>query len=125
MFDDRGPQITLEVVNGTDLSDEQRATFNMNIPVTHGQCDLRIAMLERAQVLFTEAGLPVTPRLGGMFALDLALAGVSKTSSIQKALADQVVLESVGLTREPAAPRLHRNLGRQIILPFEAVQTDT
>ena len=100
MFDDRGPQITLEVVNGTDLSDEQRATFNMNIPVTHGQCDLRIAMLERAQVLFTEAGLPVTPRLGGMFALDLALAGVSKTSSIQKALADQVVLESVGLTRE-------------------------
>lgn len=55
MLDDRGPQITLEVVNGHDLSDEQVATFKQKMDRTQdGRRDLRIPLMERAGELFAE-----------------------------------------------------------------------
>jgi hydroxymethylpyrimidine pyrophosphatase-like HAD family hydrolase len=100
MYDDRGPQITLEVVNGVDLMAEQVAALPHDIPETHGSLDFRIPILERAEQIFEQAGVPITPRLGGNFAIDLAIKGVSKTTSIERILKDPAVLATIGLTVE-------------------------
>ncbi len=65
MLDDRGPQITLEVVNGYDLTDEQLGLFKQELPNTHdGRRDLRIPLMQRAGELLAEMQVPITPRLG-------------------------------------------------------------
>jgi hypothetical protein len=97
MLDDRGPQITMEVVNGIDLSGDQLESLPYSVPLTRGKYDLRIAIMNRASELLSAQGVPVTPRLGGNFALDLAVEGVSKTTSIRKVLADNQVLSTIGL----------------------------
>lgn len=97
MLDDRGPQITMEVVNGTALTEEQLSELAYEVPLTHGVHDLRTPIKERAVELFVEAGIPITPRFGGNFALDFAIEGVSKTSSIKTVLNNPEVLATVGL----------------------------
>lgn len=98
MLEDRGPQITFEVINGYDLTAEQERTLEVSIPETHGAYDLRIPILERADELFQEAKLPVTPKLGGVFAIDFAIKGVSKTTAVKFAVENEEVLNSIGLT---------------------------
>ena len=97
MLDDRGPQITMEVVNATDLTLEQLTQFKQTIPLTHGKYDLRTAIQTRAVKILAEANIPVTPRFGGNFALDFAVAGVSKTTSITTVLSDEQILSTIGL----------------------------
>ena len=97
MLDDRGPQITMEVVNGTDLTDEQLTQFALDVPLTHGRRDLRTSIAQRAVQLLTEAKIPITPRFGGNFALDFAVEGVSKTTSIKSVLTMPEVLATIGL----------------------------
>jgi len=97
MLDDRGPQITMEVVNGIDLTDEQVAQLSYEVPLTHGKHDLRTAIQNRAVELLREAAVPITPRFGGNFALDFAVEGVSKTTSIQTVLTMPEVLATIGL----------------------------
>jgi hydroxymethylpyrimidine pyrophosphatase-like HAD family hydrolase len=100
MLDDRGPQITMEVVNGIDLTDEQLANLSYEVPLTHDKHDLRTAIAQRATELLTEANIPITPRFGGSFALDFAVEGVSKTSSIKTVLTNAEVLATIGLQAE-------------------------
>lgn len=108
MLDDRGPQITLEVVNGHDLNDEQLALFTQEIPVTHdGRRDLRLAVMQRAGELLTELNVPITPRLGGVFALDLAIEGSSKTTSVKYVLENPDALAAIGLKIEDLTDPLH------------------
>lgn len=98
MLDDRGPQITLEVVNGNDLTNEQQKLFSQAVPLTHdGRRDLRLALMQRAGELFAEMQVPITPRLGGVFALDLAIEGSSKTTSIKYVLENPEALATIGL----------------------------
>jgi hypothetical protein len=98
MLDDRGPQITMEVVNGIDLTKEQCDSMPWEVPLTHGKYDLRTAVQQRAVTLLAEAAIPITPRFGGNFALDFAVEGVSKTTSITSVLAKPEVLATIGLT---------------------------
>lgn len=100
MLDDRGPQITMEVVNGIDLTDEQLAELPYEVPLTHGKHDLRTAIQQRATTLLREAKVPSVPRFGGNFALDFAIEGVSKTTSIQSVLTMPEVLATIGLKPE-------------------------
>jgi hydroxymethylpyrimidine pyrophosphatase-like HAD family hydrolase len=97
MLDDRGPQITMEVVNGIDLTDEQISKLSYSVPITHGKRDLRTAIKERSIELLKEANVPITPRFGGNFALDFAVEGVSKTTSIKSVLTKPEVLSTIGL----------------------------
>jgi len=97
MLDDRGPQITMEVVNGIDLTDEQLARLNYEVPLTHGKRDLRAAIQNRATRLLTESKVPIRPRFAGNFALDFAIEGVSKKSSIKSVLTMPEVLSTIGL----------------------------
>lgn len=97
MLEDRGPQITFEIVNGYDLSPEQAQKLEVEIPQTHGQYDLRIPILERAEKLLAEKGLPITPRLAGVFAIDFALKGVSKTIAVKNVIEHDSILSSLGI----------------------------
>lgn len=97
MLDDRGPQITMEVVNGTDLTDEQLSQLNYEVPSTYGKHDLRAAIQNRASQLLAKSEVPITPRFGGNFALDFAIEGVSKTTSILLVLKMPEVLSTIGL----------------------------
>jgi len=104
MLDDRGPQITLEVVNGHDLTEEQMAEFTQEIPLAHdGRHDLRLALMKRAGELLNEMNVPITPHLGGVFALDLAIEGSSKTTSIKYVLENPKALAAIGITIEDLA----------------------
>lgn len=101
MLDDRGPQITMEVVNGHDLNDEQLTLFDCDVPHTHdGRRDLRLSLMKRATELFAEMDVPISPRLGGVFALDFAIEGSSKTTSIQYVLENPAALATIGLQIE-------------------------
>ena len=100
MLDDRGPQITMEVVNGIDLDDEQLAKLPYEVPLTHGKRDLRTAIQRRATELLAQLDVPISPRFGGNFALDFAVHGVSKTTSIKSVLTMPEVLATVGLKPE-------------------------
>jgi len=99
MLEDRGPQITLEFVNSYNLTAAQAAALGRAVPVTNGLRDLRIPVMRRAEQLLQAAGVAVAPRLGGIFALDLALGGVSKTRSVRYLMDNDHVLTSLGLTR--------------------------
>jgi len=98
MLEDRGPQITFEFVNGYRLTTEQIEALRQHMP-NFDMADLRVPVMERVNELLEEAGVPVTPRFGGMFALDLALKGVSKTTSVKFALQKDEVLATIGLKR--------------------------
>ncbi|HEX3082461.1 MAG TPA: hypothetical protein VHQ86_04350, partial [Candidatus Saccharimonadia bacterium] len=100
IIEDRGPQITFEFINGHDLTPEQEAAIEVSVPQTHGALDLRIPILERADVLLQAADIPVTPRLAGVWALDFALKGVSKTQSVKRILADEACLSALGLSTQ-------------------------
>ncbi len=97
MLEDRGPQITFEVVNGYDLSPEQVKELDIEIPYTHGYYDLRIPILELAEKLMEGNNLPITPRLAGEFAIDFAIRGVSKTTAVKYVIENESVLISLGL----------------------------
>jgi hydroxymethylpyrimidine pyrophosphatase-like HAD family hydrolase len=98
MFEDRGSQITLQLTNAYDLSDEQLAKLANDVPYINDQRDLRMPVMERAEELFQAAGLPITPRLGGSTAIDMAVRGVSKTTAIKYVLERPDVLATIGLT---------------------------
>jgi hypothetical protein len=104
MLEDRGPQITLEVINGYDLTPEQEAALEVSVPNTHGNLDLRVPILERLDILLQEAALPISPRLAGVFAIDLALKGVSKTTAIKTILNNTEALGAVGLSVSDLKP---------------------
>ncbi|MDD5146345.1 MAG: hypothetical protein PHN39_01165 [Candidatus Pacebacteria bacterium] len=97
MLEDRGPQITLEVINGYDLSPEQPEKLEIQVPQTHGHYDLRIPILARAEKLLEEKGLPITPRLAGVFAIDFAIKGVSKTTAVKYVVEHDSILSSLGI----------------------------
>lgn len=97
MLEDRGPQITFEVINGYDLTPAQEAELEVSVPNTHGNIDVRIPILERLDQLLQEAGVPISPRLAGVFAIDLAVKGVSKTTAIKQILGNSEALTHLGL----------------------------
>lgn len=100
MVEDRGAQITFEVVNAYDLSPKQISELQVKVPNTHGSYDLRIPILERAEKLLEEHDLPITPRLAGVFAIDFAIKRVSKTTAIKYVMEHDAILHSVGISKE-------------------------
>jgi hypothetical protein len=99
MLEGRGPQITLEVVNSYDLSPEQVGKLGVKIPQIHGHYDLRIPILEQAEELLEKKGLPITPKLAGVFAIDFAIKGVSKTTAVEYVIEHNLILSSLGINR--------------------------
>ena len=97
MLDDRGPQITIEVVNGYNLTEAQVYSLPFSIPVTRGVKDLRAPICARADELYKCAELPFTSRLGGVFAIDFAINGASKKTAVTYILKNHNILSRFGL----------------------------
>jgi hypothetical protein len=100
MFEDRGPQITFEFPNAYALSDVACDAIKRRIGVGFEGRDFRIPVLLRTQQLLDAHGVPVTPRLAGLFALDLAPAGVDKARAVEETLM-QKTLGDLGLGPQP------------------------
>jgi len=96
LLDDRGPQITLEFPNAYALSDAACEQMHRRLGSSFEGQDLRIPVLHRALRLLQAHAVPVTPRIAGMFALDLAIAGVDKARAVEEALTPNV-LRGLGL----------------------------
>ncbi len=108
MYDDRGPQITLELVNAYDLTPEQAKIFEERAgvkisPDDQGKLDLRIPIMEEANSIFEREGVDVTGVRGGIHALDFKRSNLSKTTSVKFVLDSDEILSTVGLTKEDIA----------------------
>jgi hydroxymethylpyrimidine pyrophosphatase-like HAD family hydrolase len=95
LLDDRGPQITIEFPNAYDLSNAACEQINRRLGSSFEGQDLRIPVSHRAQQLLEAHSVPVTARIAGMFALDLAIGGVDKARAVEEALTP-TVLGSLG-----------------------------
>ena len=106
IYEDRGPQITLEFVNAYLLSPEQLRLVSTTIGRTIEEPDLRPSFKARAEELLAAAAIPITPRLAGVFALDLAIGGISKTTAVRFVVENRALLERLGLTPEELTPEV-------------------
>ncbi len=106
MLADRGPQITFEFVNSSDLTAVQVTSIeeelHIHIPLTSNTYDLRIPVMQEADRLYGMHRLPIMTRLGGTCALDHAIQGVDKTKAVQFVLQHPNILKTLGIViQEP------------------------
>lgn len=99
IIDDRGPQITFEMINAHDLSHEEAKKLGLPNDSEDINYDLRIPIFKKAQKLFEESELLITPRLAGVFALDFAIKGVSKGTAVKYVIKNDVILSKLSLTK--------------------------
>jgi len=83
IYDDRGPQITFEIVNAPQI---------------------RETIVLKAKTMIEDANLPIDIALGGRFAIDFHLKGVNKTSTVQRFINDKNILKKYNLERIMKAP---------------------
>ena len=102
LLDDRGPQITFEFPNAYALSEAACEQLQRRLGSSFEGRDLRIPIQLRAQQLLEAHAIPVTARIAGMFAVDLAIAGIDKARAVAEALTP-TVLERLGLGPKPPA----------------------
>lgn len=100
MFEDRGPQITIEVVNGYQLKPEQMQEIGLKMPQVAGFSDLRLPIMALAQELLENNGVPIIPHLAGEFAIDFAIKGVSKTTAVRHVVENDSILAGLRLCKE-------------------------
>ena len=83
IYDDRGPQITFEIVNAPQM---------------------RESIVAKARIMIEDAKLPIDIALGGRFAIDFHLQGVNKTSTVQRFIGDNKILEKYNLVEIIKSP---------------------
>jgi len=106
MLDDRGPQITFEVVNGYDLNKIEAESMGFDIPMKHGYYDMRFPIAEKADELFSKYRLPVDSRVEAVFAINFAVKGVNKEMSVKYVLENENILRKIGLSKKLLADPL-------------------
>jgi hypothetical protein len=89
MYDDRGPQITIEFVNAYCMNLRQKISYSKRLGRSITNDDLRHEVKVRAEQLLRQAGVDVSPRLAGMFALDFALENVTKKNAVRAAFKEE------------------------------------
>jgi hydroxymethylpyrimidine pyrophosphatase-like HAD family hydrolase len=99
MLEDRGPQITFEVTNGYNLSLGKSRELAIKAPIMDGHLDIRIPILYRAKDMLMLNNVPITPRLAGVFAIDFAVKGVSKTTAVKYIIKHNSILNSRGIQK--------------------------
>jgi hydroxymethylpyrimidine pyrophosphatase-like HAD family hydrolase len=103
MLEDRGRQITLEFPNAYELSASALKQVRDRLDTGFEGQDLRVPVAQRARQLLEAYAIPVTARMAGMFALDLAIVGIDKSRAVEEAL-DAAVLDRLGLGTAIPAP---------------------
>jgi hydroxymethylpyrimidine pyrophosphatase-like HAD family hydrolase len=97
MLEDRGPQITFEIINGYDLASDQVHSLPFDLPEGEHGFDIRDAIKTKIERRLQDEGIPVTARKAGVFALDLAVEGVSKTTAVRYVVENEELLAKLGL----------------------------
>lgn len=100
MYEDRGPQITFELVNSCFLTEEQHRAIKLKLPFIGDNKDLRVSVIEYASKFLVEKGIPVTARLAGNFAIDFAIENVTKTTAVKYVMECRECLAHIGLDSE-------------------------
>jgi hypothetical protein len=110
MYDDRGPQITFEVINGIQMAGRVARTMNQRFVVAglpemqrkpDGTYDLRSALARYCADRLHAENVAITPREAGTFALDFALEGVDKAEGVIRVLASdelEAIIAAASLT---------------------------
>jgi HAD-superfamily hydrolase, subfamily IIB len=96
MYEDRGPQITFEVVHGINLSGNDKERLNEEFKFNSN--DFRDPIILEASKLLKEKGIPITPRKAGTFAIDFAVKDISKADAIKYVLDNPKILNDLGLS---------------------------
>jgi hydroxymethylpyrimidine pyrophosphatase-like HAD family hydrolase len=103
MLDDRGPQITFEFPNAFRLSAASCEQVCRELGIQLEGYDLREPISLRAQQLLEAHVVPVTARMAGMFALDLAISGIDKSRAVQQVFSP-TILDGLGLGGKVPVP---------------------
>ena len=85
MYEDRGPQITIEFVNAYCMNNSQQNRYSDRLGRKVSGNDLRSEVKARAENLLNKASVKISPRLAGIFALDFALENVTKANAVRAA----------------------------------------
>jgi hypothetical protein len=85
MYEDRGLQLTIEFVNAYCMNSQQKIRYAERVGRPIINSDLRHDVKLRAEQLLFQAGIDVSPRLAGVFALDFALENVTKKNAVKAA----------------------------------------
>ncbi|MCA9385959.1 hypothetical protein KC717_04915 [Candidatus Dojkabacteria bacterium] len=101
MFDDRGPQITLELVNSFSLTSEEKDLLSPAVKsLLQEGADLRVPIIDKLNFLFKEHDLPVHAYKGGEFAINIGIESVSKGTALRYVLKNFSVLKELGIDSE-------------------------
>ena len=95
MYEDRGPQITFEVINAYDLDEQQ--TKELNKKFNFNSNDLRDVIISESEILLRENDIPITARKAGVFAIDYAIKDVSKTTAVKFMIENKMLMKKFGI----------------------------
>ncbi len=105
MYSDRGPQITMEVINGHRIEQRTAVAINLKLmsvglPVmernSDGTYDLRQPIARYANSMLAHMLINITGRNAGEFALDFAIKGVTKTEGLRRMFATDYISNLLG-----------------------------
>lgn len=97
IYDDRGVQITLEVVNAYDV--DQETARKLNIQIKDGKYDLRNEITDWLGDKFKTENLPIQYHMGGVFALNILISQANKGTCIDIIKKDKKLLEYLGIEK--------------------------
>ena len=95
MYEDRGPQITFEVINAYCLDEVTKGKLNREYSFDSN--DLRDAVIREAGILLRDNNVPITARKAGVFAIDFAIKDVSKTTAVKHIVEDEELMNKFGI----------------------------
>lgn len=97
IYDDRGVQITLEVVNGYDL--DASAAKKLNVKLQDGKYDMRNELIAWAKDKFESAHIPIQIHKGGVFAINFLITSSDKGGCIRIIKDDRMLLDYLGIQK--------------------------
>lgn len=98
MYEDRGPQITFEMINSYELSGSTKEKLNK--AYCFDSADFRDAILKEAEILLNKHNIPITARKAGVFAIDFAIKGISKTTAVRYIVENDELMKKFGVNPE-------------------------
>lgn len=98
IYDDRGVQITMEVVNAYNLSPEMAK--KLKVQVRDGVYDLRNEIIAWLETKFKNENLPIQLHKGGVFAINILISQSNKGTCISVVRKNKELLNYLGIDKE-------------------------
>lgn len=98
IYDDRGVQITMEVVNAYDLTHE--VAEKLNVQAKDGAYDLRNEIIAWLEAKFKAENLPIQFHKAGVFAINVLISQANKGTCISVIKKNKQLLEYLGMEKD-------------------------